>query len=97
MPSPNQRVTFSSADLQAMRAAGMDQTDWTRVHTMREEEIVCDADTPEATEEAFTQGFITIPVHLAAEIWQWLHDQGQDYDDQINAILRAHIVVQQTR
>jgi hypothetical protein len=80
-----------------MRDAGLDQTDWKRVKTMRDEDIVYDEDAPEATEEDFTQAFIRIPVHLAPEVWQWLHDQGQDYDLQINTIIRAHIAAQQAR
>ena len=56
MPRAGKIVRYSTEKLQAMRAAGLDQTDWNAVRAMTDAEteahIAQDPDAPEATEEA---------------------------------------------
>jgi hypothetical protein len=53
--------TATSADLRKMREVGLDQTDWPRVRAMTDDEIICDEDAPELSDEDFARAVRDAP------------------------------------
>jgi uncharacterized protein (DUF4415 family) len=81
------------------------RTDWDRVDSLKDEEIDL-SDSPEVTPEMFTRaivrrglkpvpGKVELTLHLDRDIVEWLQQQGQDYDTQINALVREHMKSQE--
>jgi uncharacterized protein (DUF4415 family) len=77
------------------------QTDWERLKTLQDDEIDL-SDTPELTPEMFAhaivrQGLKTSPrksqltLRLDQDVLDWFRQQGQGYQTQINALLRAYM------
>lgn len=68
------------------------RTDWDRLRTMTDEEIDY-SDIPPLTSEFFARAKLVLPdvVQLDPEIVVWFKQQGQDYAERINAVLRQHI------
>ena len=58
-------VRYTSEELAAMRQASKSQTDWERVATMRDEDIVCDEDSPELDETFFAHAVLHMPAPKA--------------------------------
>ncbi len=77
------------------------QTDWARLQTMQDNEIDL-SDSPELTPEIFAlaivrRGLQPVPrksqltLRLDQDVLEWFRKQGQGYQTQINALLRAYM------
>lgn len=88
-------VRYSLDELIAMQRAGNTETDWQRVKNMTDEEIdaaiASDPDAEEITDEEWENAVFTVPLVLDADIMQWLHSQGEDYQTHINHLLRREM------
>ena len=94
-------VRYTSEELAAMRQASKSQTDWERVATMRDEDIVCDEDSPELDEIFFAHAVLHMPapkarvtLRLDQDVLAWFKTQGKGYQTRINAVLRAYMDAQ---
>jgi uncharacterized protein (DUF4415 family) len=94
-------VRYTSEQLAALRQAGKSQTDWARVAAMRDEDIICDEDSPELDETFFAHAVPHLPVpkarvtlRLDQDVLAWFKAQGQGYQSRINAILRDYMEAQ---
>ena len=76
------------------------KTDWARVRTMSDRDIVLSAEHPEASIKHLARGVVrrglkpvppkaSISLRLDADVLEWLKAQGPGYQTRINAILRA--------
>ncbi len=84
---------YSSADLRKMRESGRDQTDLARVRAMTDDDIPCDEDAPEMTDEEFRRAVLwlddgnRISFALDPDVRDWLAPpSGRIF--QLNEILR---------
>jgi uncharacterized protein (DUF4415 family) len=77
------------------------QTDWTRLENMKDADIDL-SDSPELTPEIFARAIVrrglqTVPrksqltLRLDQDVLEWFRTQGQGYQTQINALLRAYM------
>jgi uncharacterized protein (DUF4415 family) len=77
------------------------QTDWARLQTMPDNEIDL-SDSPELTPEIFAQAIVRrglqpvlrksqLTLRLDQDVLEWFRKQGQGYQTQINALLRAYM------
>ena len=77
------------------------QTDWVRLKTMKDSEIDF-SDSPELTPDQFARAIVrrglqTVPrksqltLRLDQDVLEWFRQQGQGYQTQINALLRAYM------
>ena len=77
------------------------QTDWGRLKTMKDSEIDF-SDSPELTPDQFARAIVrrglqTVPrksqltLRLDQDVLEWFRQQGQGYQTQINALLRAYM------
>lgn len=77
------------------------QTNWERLDAMTDEDIDF-SDCPEITSEMLTQAVVRrgladaqekteVTLSLDKDVWEWFKSQGQDYQNQINDLLRSHI------
>ncbi len=77
------------------------QTDWTRLENMKDADIDL-SDSPELTPEIFARAIVrrglqTVPrksqltLRLDQDVLEWFRKQGQGYQTQINALLRAYM------
>jgi len=93
--------------LEAARARGESQTDWTRVAAKTDAElardIAGDPDWRDIPEDWHASATLVMPaakqllsLRLDADIVAWFRDQGPGYQTRINAVLRA-FVNQQTK
>lgn len=88
-------VRYTTEQLQAMRAAGLDQTDWdkARNHPMpdgsdpddamdSDDWVIVDIDLPRPKQQT--------TVRLDADVLDWFKAQGPGYQTRINAVLRSY-------
>jgi uncharacterized protein (DUF4415 family) len=77
------------------------QTDWARLKTMTDAEIDF-SDSPELTPDQFAQAIVRdglrpvsrkvqLTLRLDLDVLEWFRQQGQGYQTQINALLRAYM------
>ena len=77
------------------------QTDWARLKTMTDDEIDF-SDCPELTPDQFAQAIVRhglqpvsrkaqLTLRLDRDVLDWFRQQGQGYQTQINALLRAYM------
>ena len=77
------------------------QTDWTRLENTEDADIDL-SDCPELTPEIFARAIVrrglqTVPrksqltLRLDQDVLEWFRKQGQGYQTQINALLRAYM------
>ena len=77
------------------------QTDWTRLQTMPDKDIDL-SDSPELTPELFARAIVRrglqpvprksqLTLRLDQDVLEWFRKQGQGYQTQINALLRAYM------
>jgi uncharacterized protein (DUF4415 family) len=103
MGSPEEQdpVTFSAAELEALRRAGFSQTDWARVDAMPDDAIDY-TEAPERTEADAanaipTWGHHRIIVQLDPDVFHFVARQGKDHGRVINEAIRAYMVQQPER
>jgi uncharacterized protein (DUF4415 family) len=76
------------------------QTNYRRVRSLKDKDIVLDADHPEAKVKHIVRGIVrnglnTVPpkqsvsLRLDADVLKWFKSQGAGYQTRINAVLRA--------
>ena len=94
-------VRYTSEELAALRQAGKSQTDWTRVTAMRDEDVICDEDSPELDETSFANAVLHMPapavrvtLRLDQDVLAWFKTQGKGYHARINDVLRAYMDAQ---
>ena len=88
-------VRYTTEQLQAMRAAGLDKTDWdkARNHPMpdgsdpddamdSDDWVIVDIDLPRPKQQT--------TVRLDADVLDWFKAQGPGYQTRINAVLRSY-------
>jgi uncharacterized protein (DUF4415 family) len=77
------------------------QTDWARLKTMQDKDIDL-SDSPELTPEQFARAIVRrglqpvprkaqLTLRLDQDVLEWFRKQGQGYQTQINALLRAYM------
>ena len=77
------------------------KTDWTRLQTMPDKDIDL-SDSPELTPELFARAIVRrglqpvprksqLTLRLDQDVLEWFRKQGQGYQTQINALLRAYM------
>lgn len=77
------------------------KTDWTRLQTMQDKDIDL-SDSPELTPELFARAIVRrglqpvprksqLTLRLDQDVLEWFRKQGQGYQTQINALLRAYM------
>jgi uncharacterized protein (DUF4415 family) len=77
------------------------QTDWARLKTMQDKDIDL-SDSPELTPEQFARAIVRrglqpvprkaqLTLRLDHDVLEWFRKQGQGYQTQINALLRAYM------
>ena len=77
------------------------QTDWARLKKMTDAEIDF-SDSPELTPDRFAQAIVRrglqpvpskaqLTLRLDRDVLDWFREQGQGYQTQINALLRAYM------
>ncbi len=89
---------YTSKELAGMRRKGTDRTDWPRVRTTKDKDIVIDGDAPEITEEFLRNAVITVKrpkqnltLRVDPDVLEWFRAKGKGYQTRINAILRAYM------
>ena len=76
------------------------KTDWSRVHALKERDIVHSKEHPEATVRHIVRGVVrqglkpvppkaAISLRVDADVLDWFKSQGPGYQTRINAVLRA--------
>ena len=70
------------------------RTDWDRLAQMTDEEIDY-SDIPPLTEAFFDRAKLLLPyaVELDPDVLAWFKDQGRDYPERINQVLREYIAL----
>ena len=77
------------------------KTDWARVRSTKDREIVLCADHPEASAKNIVRGIVrrglrpippkaVISLRVDADVLDWFKAQGPGYQTRINALLRAY-------
>lgn len=77
------------------------QTDWVRLKTMKDCEVDL-SDSPELTPDLFARAIVRrglqivprksqLTLRLDQDVLEWFRQQGQGYQTQINALLRAYM------
>lgn len=77
------------------------QTDWQRLDAMSDQDIDF-SDCPEVSPEQFSKAVVRkglspaknkaqVTLQLDRDVLEWFKSHGQDYQDQINALLRAYV------
>ena len=93
---------YTAAQLRAKAEAGETLTDWDRVRDKTEAEleadIASDPDWADIPADWHKDAVLVIPadgtdatLHLDAAVVHWFKAQGADYQQRINAVLRAHM------
>ena len=102
-------VSYTVAELEAMRARGESRTDWARVDAMTEEEleaaIASDhdwADIPrdwyEHARPHYPEGMKKqVSLRIDPDVLAWFKRQGPDYRQRINRALRAFVDAHERR
>ena len=72
-------------------------SDWNRLNRMRDDEIDF-SDSPEVDETWFRNAYLRLPgeklprpVHLDAKVLAWYQSRGDDWQGQINEVLRRYM------
>jgi uncharacterized protein (DUF4415 family) len=87
-------VRYSSEELRDLETGGGDKTDWKRVRSMKDEDIIYDDDSPEITENMFDKAFISrrtkteIRFLLDSDLIEWYKKQNIAYQPLVNELLR---------
>jgi hypothetical protein len=93
MPRKDHIVRYSTEELQAMRAAGLDQTNWEAVLAMTDDEIeaniAADPDAGEIDESRLEEATVQTPIRFEWQVWQWLKAQEGDVHAIVNAALKT--------
>ncbi|MBF0202631.1 MAG: BrnA antitoxin family protein [Desulfamplus sp.] len=90
-------VRYNSEELKNLEICGGDKTDWNRVSSMKDEDIVYDEDSPEITEDMFDKAFICrqtkteIRLLLDSDVMEWYKKQNISYQPLVNALLRSYM------
>ena len=94
-------VRYKTAELDAMRARGEDQTDWARIDAMTEEELEASIDHEEEGEIDWSTLQVGIPgpkqqltVRLDRDVVDWFKAQGRGYQTRMDAVLRGYVEAQ---
>lgn len=90
-------VSYSAAELEAMRKRGEDKTDWARLDAMTEQELEASIDDEDDIGSINWENVVIgmpqrkrdIHIRLDADLIDWLKQNGRGYQTRINAILRA--------
>jgi uncharacterized protein (DUF4415 family) len=85
--------------MEEMIRRGEDRTDWKRVKSMKDKDIVIDEDAPEPTAEQWAKAIVTdrrlpkknITLRLDPDIIDWFKSRGKGYQTRMNSVLRAYI------
>lgn len=80
-----------------------DETDWTRINAMTDEDIDC-SDNP-ATDETFwataklvmPEPKVSLGVRFDRNVVDWFKKQGPGYQTRMNAVLKTYIQAQESR
>ena len=88
-------VSYTTEQLEAMRAAGLDQTDWekARNHPMpdgSDPDDAMDSDDWEIVEIELPRAKQQLTLRLDADMIDWFKAQGPGYQTRINAVLRSY-------
>jgi uncharacterized protein (DUF4415 family) len=84
------------------------RTDWGRLATMKDEEIVIDADAPAWTPEMFARAIVRkglkpattkslVSLRIDTDVLAWFKKQGPGYQSRMNALLRAYMEAREAR
>jgi len=87
-------VRYSSNELMNLEKSGGDKTDWIRVHSMKDEDIVFDEDSPEITQDMFDKARIMkteISLLVDSDVMEWYKKQNIAYQPLINTLLRSYM------
>jgi uncharacterized protein (DUF4415 family) len=90
-------VRYSSEELRDLETGGGDKTDWKRVRSMKDEDIIYDDDSPEITENMFDKAFISrrtkteIRFLLDSDLIEWYKKQNIAYQPLVNELLRYYM------
>ncbi len=90
-------VRYSSEELRNLETGGSDKTDWNRLLSMKEEDIVYDEDSPEIKENMFDNAFLSrrtkteIRLLLDSDVFEWYKKQNIAYQPLINSLLRSYM------
>ena len=83
------------------------QSNWARVRTLKDKDIVTDRDAPEWTPEMFARSVVRkglqkpppkslLSLRVDADVLSWFKSQGPGYQSRINALLRAFMQAHKT-
>ena len=93
MPRKDKIVRYSTEALQAMRAQGVDQTNWDAVVAMTDDEIeaviAADPDAGELDYSHLEEATWQTTIRFELPVWRWLKAQGSDVHATVNAVLKA--------
>ncbi|MGD0960597.1 MAG: BrnA antitoxin family protein [Methylomonas sp.] len=92
-------VSYSAAELAAMRSRGESQTDWARVAQITEAELEASLGEEEDSGAFDWENVIVglpqrkreVHIRLDADLLDWLKQNGKGYQTRINAILRSYM------
>ena len=83
------------------------QSDWTRVRSLKDKDIVADRDAPEWSPEMFARAIVKkglktpsskslLSLRIDSEVLSWFRSQGPGYQSRMNALLRAYMEAHKT-
>lgn len=78
------------------------RSDWSRVRSLKDKDIVVDRDAPEWTPEMFARAVVKkglktpaskslLSLRVDSEVLSWFRSQGPGYQSRMNALLRAYM------
>jgi uncharacterized protein (DUF4415 family) len=84
---------YTTNDLKNMEKFNEDRTDWSRVLSMKDEDIIIDEDSPEMTQDMFENQRIKtrINIYLDSDVIKWYEKQNIAYQPLINSLLRSYM------
>lgn len=95
-------VRYTSEELDEMLRRGEDRTDDARLDAMTDEELEASIDFEEEGEPDWSTVYVGLPplpglraIQIDAALVAWFEAQGPDYQNRINAALRAHVEAQE--
>lgn len=104
MTQKNERIArYSSEEIDRLRQAGADQTDWARVDQLTEDELErsIDEDEGEIDWDSIQVGIPgrkrQLTIRLDADVIEWFQSQGPGYQTRMNAVLRSFVAAQKRR
>ena len=88
-------VSYTTEQLEAMRAAGLDQTDWEKARNQpmpdgSDPDDAMDSDDWEIVEIELPRAKQQLTLRLDADMIDWFKAQGPGYQTRINAVLRTY-------